>query len=611
MENAYEQEIAAVSTAMRIGFAKIAYDWQAKQIRSIIRSALQGVVVHLLVQATGGGKSLVRDTAAFVLGGVCLTISPLLVLGSDQSSKLKTMIQAGTGIKVVHLDEITAGSVKEKQLIQDIENLPSSPAKTLLLFSSPQRISDSESWTKQLHRMIQAKFLRMVCVDEAHLYVMHGLFFRPKFFKLKEILFDKMKNSNIPVVFMTATATKDMICHIKQLSGLDILQDNITWPSSKGLQRRDVMVEVCWKERVIRDFKDLAGDILDTTEFTKIIVYTNSKAQSNELASKIRAHLNDTGLPGDVIHVDGDLFKEQKFHNIKIFLHHGTIDNPTNPLNPLDPRILVATSGAANAGIDSADVYLVLRDGFPPSIADLLQELGRAGRRLASLCIAGMIDRYRINISLKSFVSLIKRIYRAPKGDEVNQADTSRTSPQAKQAEKTCMTLKEYREHQMDNLSKVSKLLVLDPDECVACKLERAATNPFEPYVSLGKCETACSSCVCKKGLFKSVSRHGVMAVLIGVFHEENGANSTLDEELPKKIKDFPDSYNLIYGSKAKNLDLCLFKALVLQLAVSSVLMLKDDGSMDQKVCATLNPDSIRLHYREENDAAWDGIPRF
>ena len=167
--------------------------------------------------------------------------------------------------------------------------------------------------------------------------------------------------------------------------------------------------------------KTLPGaSLLEQTDFTKIIVYTNSTLQSNELASKIRGHLDDTGLPGDVIHVDGDLFKEQKFHNITIFLQHGKINNPKDPSNPLDPRILVATSGAANAGIDSPDVYLVLRDGFPPSIADLLQELGRAGRRPASLCIAGIIDRYRINISLKSFVTLIQQIHRAPKGLEVN-----------------------------------------------------------------------------------------------------------------------------------------------------------------------------------------------
>jgi superfamily II DNA helicase RecQ len=193
MENAYEKEIAAVSAAMRVGFAKTPCDWQTKQIRGGVRSALHGVVVHLLVQATGGGKSLVRDTAAFTLGGVCLTVSPLLVLGSDQASKLKTMMQAGTGVKAVHLDETAAGSCQEMKLLEDIDDLPSSGGKTLLLFASPQRI-DSESWTKQLPRVIQAKVLKMVCVDEAHLHVMHGLCFRPTFFKLKEILFDKMKN---------------------------------------------------------------------------------------------------------------------------------------------------------------------------------------------------------------------------------------------------------------------------------------------------------------------------------------------------------------------------------------------------------------------------------
>jgi superfamily II DNA helicase RecQ len=143
-----EEEIAAVTTAMRVGFGKVPFDWQAKSIHSIIRSSLDhGVVAHLLVQATGGGKSLVRDTAAFILAGVCLTISPLLVLGSDQSAKLKTMIQPESRISVVHLDEIPPGSVKENKLFQVLDKFPSE--KTLLLFSSPQRISN-ESWTKQL-----------------------------------------------------------------------------------------------------------------------------------------------------------------------------------------------------------------------------------------------------------------------------------------------------------------------------------------------------------------------------------------------------------------------------------------------------------------------------
>ena len=50
----YKKEIVTVSTAMRIGFPEIAYDWQSKHLRSIFRSAIHDdVVVYLLVQATG------------------------------------------------------------------------------------------------------------------------------------------------------------------------------------------------------------------------------------------------------------------------------------------------------------------------------------------------------------------------------------------------------------------------------------------------------------------------------------------------------------------------------------------------------------------------------
>jgi hypothetical protein len=119
-----------VSAAMPVGFAKAPpHDWQAKQIpRSIVRHAIHGVVVHLLVQATGGGKSFAHDAAAFMLDGVCLTVSPLLVLGSDQSSELKTRMrtqEARTGVKEVHSDGTAAGSVQEMKLLQDVENLPS------------------------------------------------------------------------------------------------------------------------------------------------------------------------------------------------------------------------------------------------------------------------------------------------------------------------------------------------------------------------------------------------------------------------------------------------------------------------------------------------------
>jgi superfamily II DNA helicase RecQ len=43
----------------------------------------------LFIWPTGGGKSLVRDLHAIILGGFTITIVPLLSVGIDQSTKLK------------------------------------------------------------------------------------------------------------------------------------------------------------------------------------------------------------------------------------------------------------------------------------------------------------------------------------------------------------------------------------------------------------------------------------------------------------------------------------------------------------------------------------------
>jgi superfamily II DNA helicase RecQ len=40
----------------------------------------------LVILPTDGGKSLVRDVVGIILGGVTLTIIPLLSLGADQTS---------------------------------------------------------------------------------------------------------------------------------------------------------------------------------------------------------------------------------------------------------------------------------------------------------------------------------------------------------------------------------------------------------------------------------------------------------------------------------------------------------------------------------------------
>ena len=72
--------------------------------------------------------------------------------------------------------------------------------------------------------------------------------------------------------------------------------------------------------------------------------------------------IDQQGFKSDVVLFAGAQMKEQKFHHINLFV---TTNLPNLPLletsndvtQPFNPQILTATSGAANAGLDSQDVY--------------------------------------------------------------------------------------------------------------------------------------------------------------------------------------------------------------------------------------------------------------
>ena len=132
----------------------------------------------LFVKATGGGKSLVRDIHSVMFRGVSLSIVPLLALGADQTSNVrKKSIQTSGDVLAVHLDEIHNASDKQ-HLINSILALPVNTRKTIMLFSSPQKIVNDKAWMGFLKKLIQNGMLRLVCVDEVHLFVHYGMSFR-------------------------------------------------------------------------------------------------------------------------------------------------------------------------------------------------------------------------------------------------------------------------------------------------------------------------------------------------------------------------------------------------------------------------------------------------
>ena len=106
-------------------------------------------------------------------------------------------------------------------------------------------------------------------------------------------------------------------------------------------------------------------------------------------------------------------------------------------------NILCATSGVGNAGIDCPDVRAVYRIDFPPSIADLSQECGRAGRRNDATPDNYV---YQVAICLESFLHIFQRINHP----DIRSADAS------------------YREYQLQEIMDVASLLS-SSGQCYYC----------------------------------------------------------------------------------------------------------------------------------------------
>jgi len=166
------------------GFNRTPHSWQIDAISHVVKMTLESGISHpspvLCVRSTGGGKSAVRDTIGHVFHGVCLTITPLLSLGADQVAKLAATIQDKPGrasIKAYHLDEVRL-TVDEFALRDALLSMPLDTAATVYLFASPQAIVHNPIWSSTVDALIQKGLLRLLCIDEAHLFAKFGLYFR-------------------------------------------------------------------------------------------------------------------------------------------------------------------------------------------------------------------------------------------------------------------------------------------------------------------------------------------------------------------------------------------------------------------------------------------------
>lgn len=296
----------------------------------IISSILNGKDTIALLP-TGGGKSICFQVPALIHDGICIVVSPLVALMTNQVEALKNK-----GIKALSI----IGGISSEELTSLLDNAIFGNYKFLYL--SPERLQQ-----EQVQSAIKKMNINLIAVDEAHCISQWGNDFRPSY---KNIHVLKALHPMVPTIALTATATpevlEDTILQLK-LELPQVVKNSFVRPNLayKVLKEDDKIYRV---EQLLKENKGSA------------IVYVRSRNS----AAEIHNRLESLGFSSTFYH--GGISSDLKKKRLEDWLSGRT-------------SVMVATN-AFGMGIDNPSVRYVIHVQLPDSLESYFQEAGRAGR---------------------------------------------------------------------------------------------------------------------------------------------------------------------------------------------------------------------------------------
>jgi hypothetical protein len=541
------------------------YPWQVDVGAELIRNAAFGACSpKLLIQPTGNGKSRVRDTVGIILMGISLTIIPLLSLGGDQFRKtIERCLHKN--VTAFHLDELVKRPGQMQRLIAKIDSLSSECRGTIFLFCSPQLLSNHPDVFSFILRCNERNILRQIALDEIHLFVKFGGEFRDEFAELSK-LFRHVNFTKTTFLLMTATCTASIVASLEALLGTTI-KDHY-WPDASGMRHRHVALSVHYSDRpstlILNRLQAHMGQSADS----KFILYSNRRSKVDALTKSLGSWLdkNDSLRHVDVVPLVGTLSKEQKAHHIDVFVRG------SQAAAAFTPRFLCATSGAANAGIDSSEINVVYRIDFPPSYIDIQQEKGRAGRYDGA---SPTICSYELYVALEGFAHVYVRT----------------KDPENK------FVVPEYRSVALADLLITLEMLVI-PTACLQQLLEHRLSNPATPTNMDPNDACACCSFCQGITLYPKMNRNGVCEIIFKLFisgqYEIRGTR--FYPTVVAAIQTFPSSADLLFSSKAKTTAPKLAKQVILALIAAGILVVAIEKDLETLTASYQMTLALALH---------------
>ncbi len=327
----------------------------------IINTVLNGTDVIALLP-TGGGKSICFQVPALINDGICIVVSPLIALIQNQVDTLNQK-----GIKAIGL----TGGKSFEEVNNLLDNCLYGNYKFLYL--SPERLQQDVI----KDRLLQMK-INLFVIDEAHCISQWGHDFRPAYLACSQL---RTLVPHIPIIALTATATKNVIIDIGEILNL---KNPLTIKDS--FFRKNLAFKVLEDEDKNHQLKRL----LSNTKHSSIVYVRNRK--SAESLAKLIAASNSTAT-----FFHGGIPQKEKKEKLQQWL-----DNKV--------QVMVATN-AFGMGIDKPDVKLVVHYQIPDCIENYFQEAGRAGRDgqyAEAILITNKADETRLK---RQFLSVLPDIY--------------------------------------------------------------------------------------------------------------------------------------------------------------------------------------------------------
>ena len=363
-------------------------NFRSLEQKIVVSAALKVPDGHtsLLCLSTGGGKSLVTQTIAYQLHEkLTIVIVPTVSLALDQVRAASSNIKHNTDDEIFCYFSGQADTYIDKMLTAIKEE------KARLVILSPEAIIKNKRINKYISDANEKKYLANIVIDEAHILIEWGAFFRTDYQCLdawrKQLL---SQNNSIRTYLLSATFESKTVDNLKLL-----FSKNENWIEvrcdSLRKEPRFIYVEAHSYMDKIEKMKQYVKQLPHP-----MIIYVTSP----DTAEKYKSILEEDGY-WNVETFTGKTNSSKREKLIKLWAE-----------NEFD--IMIATS-AFGVGVDKPDVRTVLHMYVPENANKYYQELGRGGRDgspcLSVLCIDPKED-FEVAFNMTSKVMLEQKLFK-------------------------------------------------------------------------------------------------------------------------------------------------------------------------------------------------------